>query len=126
NIGGGSFNWTAALDAGGADWLRTDGPAAGTMDTPLRLAFDPNMSATARSATVAVNAGLVPGSPQAVPVVQGRRFDLNADDAVDAVDVQRLVNAILAIAVGLGHDVNGDGPVDAADLQLIVNAVLGA
>jgi hypothetical protein len=49
--------------------------------------------------------------------------DLNDDNAVDAVDVQLVING----ALGLGDpaDVNNDGPTDAVDVQLVINSALG-
>lgn len=51
--------------------------------------------------------------------------DVNGDWAVDAVDVQRTVNGVLGVSVGLSADVNGDGSLDAVDIQLAVNGALG-
>jgi len=52
-------------------------------------------------------------------------FDLNRDGAVNVLDLQVLVNAILSGAGGGGADFNGDGAVNVMDLQLLVNRILG-
>ncbi len=52
--------------------------------------------------------------------------DLNGDQAVNAVDVQLVINATLGIAGGeVNGDVNEDGRVDAIDIQSVINATLG-
>ena len=51
-------------------------------------------------------------------------YDLNHDGAVNVLDLQLLVNAILSGAGG-GADFNGDGVVNVLDLQLLVNRILG-
>jgi hypothetical protein len=51
-------------------------------------------------------------------------YDLNHDGAVNVLDLQLLVNAILSGAGG-GADFNGDGAVNVLDLQLLVNRILG-
>lgn len=48
--------------------------------------------------------------------------DLDGSGALDAVDIQLIVNALLG--EGGAYDVNGDGIMDAADLQSVINAVL--
>jgi hypothetical protein len=54
------------------------------------------------------------------------RCDLNADTAVNVIDVQNLVNIVLGttIAPGVG-DLNRDGHGDVIDLQVLVNVALG-
>ncbi len=51
-------------------------------------------------------------------------FDVNRDGTVNVLDVQVLVNAILAGAGAGSGDLNGDGKTDAVDLQLLVNYIL--
>lgn len=50
--------------------------------------------------------------------------DVNNDSAVDVVDVQATVNAILSSSGDATYDVNLDGGVDVVDIQLIVNIIL--
>ena len=52
-------------------------------------------------------------------------YDLNHDGAVNVLDLQILVNAILSGTGGGGADFNGDGAVNVIDLQLLVNRILG-
>ena len=51
--------------------------------------------------------------------------DVNFDGAINAVDLQLVVNGALGIDTGADCDVNHDGRVNAVDVQLAVNAVLG-
>jgi DNA-binding beta-propeller fold protein YncE len=51
--------------------------------------------------------------------------DINGDNAIDAVDVQLVINAVLGLPIDFEADVNGDGATDAIDVQLVINAVLG-
>lgn len=50
--------------------------------------------------------------------------DVNLDNAINIVDVQSIVNSILASTNHVSHDLNDDGSVNVADLQLEVNLVL--
>jgi Dockerin type I domain len=52
-------------------------------------------------------------------------FDLNLDGAINILDLQVLVNAILSGNPDRSADFNGDGSVDVLDLQLLVNRILG-
>jgi len=53
-------------------------------------------------------------------------FDINGDGAVNAVDVQLVINAALGLSIApFNADVNGDGAVNAVDVQLVINAALG-
>ena len=51
--------------------------------------------------------------------------DLNQDAAVDALDLQRLINVILGVQSAQNEDINNDGSTNAVDLQLLVNVILG-
>ena len=51
--------------------------------------------------------------------------DVNGDGAVDAVDVQLVINGALGLPIAHESDVNGDGSTNALDVQLVINAVLG-
>lgn len=51
--------------------------------------------------------------------------DVNADQAVNVVDVQIIINQALGIETGFKCDINGDGDVNASDVQLIINDALG-
>ncbi|MBI4560276.1 MAG: S8 family serine peptidase [Candidatus Hydrogenedentes bacterium] len=53
------------------------------------------------------------------------RLDLNGDGAVNAVDVQQIINAALGLPHAGQADVNDDATVDAVDVQLVVNGSLG-
>ena len=51
--------------------------------------------------------------------------DINFSGAVDAADVQLVINAALGIDMPYDADVNRDGQINAVDVQLVINAVLG-
>ena len=52
--------------------------------------------------------------------------NVNRDSAVNAVDVQLVINAALGLDITpLNADVNNSGATDAVDVQLVINAVLG-
>ncbi len=57
-----------------------------------------------------------------IPVAFG---DVNIDDAVDAIDVQLVINSALGLAVDFECDLSYDIVVDAIDIQMVINAVLG-
>ena len=51
-------------------------------------------------------------------------IDVDKSGAVNAVDVQLVVNALLGLPIGYNADVDGSGRLDAVDLQLVILAVL--
>ncbi|MBI5095897.1 MAG: SBBP repeat-containing protein [Candidatus Hydrogenedentes bacterium] len=51
--------------------------------------------------------------------------DISGDDAVDAVDIQLVINKALGLAITGNADVNGDTFVDASDIQTVINTALG-
>ncbi len=51
--------------------------------------------------------------------------DVNHDGAVNAIDVQLVINAALGLTTGYDSDVDNNGNVDAVDIQLVINATLG-
>ena len=51
--------------------------------------------------------------------------DINADRALNAVDVQLVINAALGIDIEYDADVDEDGAINAVDVQKVINAVLG-
>jgi hypothetical protein len=56
------------------------------------------------------------------------RCDLNLDGAVNIMDLQALINAILGIKplpVGASGDMNSDGVINVLDLQALVSVILG-
>jgi hypothetical protein len=52
-------------------------------------------------------------------------YDLNRDGSINVVDLQILVNTILAGVLDESRDLNRDARVDVVDLQLLVNRILG-
>jgi hypothetical protein len=58
-------------------------------------------------------------------IVQLSRCDINADQGVNALDIQRLINVILGSTCPGNCDINGDGSVNVLDLQILGNVILG-
>jgi len=54
-----------------------------------------------------------------------RLGDVNCSSAVDAIDIQLVINKALGIPTEFNCDINNDGNVNAVDVQLVINAVLG-
>ncbi|MDX9971600.1 MAG: CARDB domain-containing protein [FCB group bacterium] len=57
-------------------------------------------------------------------VLAGNPYDINSSGAVDASDVQLVINAALQLPIAFNADVNGDSSVNARDVQLVINAAL--
>ncbi|MCD6287763.1 MAG: hypothetical protein J7M12_01475, partial [Candidatus Hydrogenedentes bacterium] len=61
----------------------------------------------------------------------GRSYDCNSDGAVDAIDIQHVINFALKAATGLDDiaaeiaDGDLDGDIDAVDIQMVINKTLG-
>ena len=59
----------------------------------------------------------------------GLRGDINGDGAVDALDVNLLINVVLGKAQASqcpgNADVNDDGTVDVNDVNIVINIMLG-
>jgi carboxypeptidase D len=77
-------------------------------------------------ADVAVNAE----APTAVAIEMAQqtslgRVDVNGDNALNAIDVQAVINGALFGDPTNASDVDEDGAIDAVDVQLVINAVLG-
>jgi len=53
-----------------------------------------------------------------------RTEDINTDGAVNAVDIQLVINAALGLPAGFPSNVDGVGGTDAIDVQLVINAAL--
>ncbi|HQK77886.1 MAG TPA: hypothetical protein PKZ25_16950, partial [Candidatus Hydrogenedentes bacterium] len=51
--------------------------------------------------------------------------DTNADDKVNASDIQYVINAALGLDTPVPTNINRVGAVDALDIQGIINAALG-
>jgi len=110
-------SWTAASGSG---WLTVTSGGSGIGNGEVRYAVAFNSSGNYRTASIAAGG-------QSFGVSQsGVVCDLNIDSAVNALDIQALVNAVLGIgAVPTYYDLNQDGGVNALDLQRLANVVLG-
>jgi hypothetical protein len=69
--------------------------------------------------------GSDPTSSANVPAPSGVVNDVNLDGGVNALDVQLVVNGVLAIPVPYPTDLDGDEDTNAIDVQGVVNSVLG-
>ena len=105
----------ATIDANNAFDLNFVPDAAGSWFVSTRFAGDANLESTSfsQAVVVTVNQAQLP-------------TDINGDDAVDAVDVQLVINSALGFDIApFDGDVNNDESVDAQDVQLEINAALG-
>jgi thrombospondin type 3 repeat protein len=71
-----------------------------------------------------VDRGSDPTEPASFPVTD-LRGDVDLDWDVDAMDVQFVINAALALDVPMPANANGVGEVNAVDVQTVINAALG-
>ena len=128
NAGSGTLTWSADVFSGG-DWIAVSAKADGTGNGTINVQYDENAGESARLAIVRISAPGAAGSPIDVNLIQSAKEqiaeDLNGDDAINAVDVQIIVNAALGFGGNNNADVDGDGDVDAVDVQLVINAALG-
>jgi len=73
---------------------------------------------------------LTPGGPLAIMALflptERHPADINGDGALNAVDVQLVINGALGVDIApYNPDITGDGAVNAVDVQLVINAALG-
>jgi len=60
------------------------------------------------------------------PMVAKVKGDVNGNNEVNALDIQEVINAIVAGNNDAKYDVNGDNEVNALDIQEIINIIVGA
>ncbi len=98
NAGSGTLTWSADVFSGG-DWIAVSAKADGTGNGTITVQYDENAGESARLAIVRISAPGAAGSPIDVNLIQSAKEqiaeDLNGDDAINAVDVQIIVNAAL-------------------------------
>lgn len=80
------------------------------------------MKSISRVAYLALSIAILAASSRAVAGVFG---DVDNSGAVDAVDVQVVINVALGIDSNANADLDTSGEVDAVDVQLVINAALG-
>jgi hypothetical protein len=68
--------------------------------------------------------GSVTSSPAPLTVAPSR-CDLNADGATNSVDLQQLINAVLADSMSSTFDLNRDSRINVVDMQVLVDVILG-
>jgi hypothetical protein len=128
NAGNGVMNWTAEI-YNEVDWATVSTKVDGSGNATLLVSCEANTSIGSRLAIVRISSIGATGSPIDVNVIQApaeiEATDLNGDSAIDAQDVQLVINAALALSGGPDADVDNDGDVDAVDVQLVINAALG-
>lgn len=119
------------LDEAGQDFHLTAGSAARNAATALAAAVLPANSLVRQYVR---HQSSEPRPNDAAPDIGayeyaagGSRCDINADTAVNVVDLQMLVNIAIGVTSmpGVG-DLNRDGRVDVIDVQGLVNVLLGA
>jgi hypothetical protein len=133
-----SMTWVYPVDAshpaGPYDWDVSYAVAeAYAKGQPLRLAFH-STDGDYHSGKYFYTSDSNDWSGEVRPTVEVRwgnstavsRCDLNGDGSTNALDIQALVNAILAGSASATYDVNRDGSVNVLDLQLEANVLLGS
>ena len=86
------------------------------------LVFELEVSDGADSSVSTVTVNVTGGSGS------GRPGDINGDDTVNAIDVQKCINQALSLPLSPGDkvaDLNGDDTVNAIDVQRVINYALG-
>ena len=134
--GAGTYTGAAAIDA------NVPGAQA-TLDSDPRFVLPEADNYHLAGASPAIDAGTSNGAPSAdiegVARPYGAGFDIGAyeytppqardvdgDNAINAVDIQLVINAALNLGAGANCDFDGNAVVDAIDIQLVINAALGA
>lgn len=87
--------------------------AAGTVTITATVAATKTYDSVSASYTLTITADAVKG-------------DVNGNNEVDALDIQEVINAIIAGNNDAKYDVNGDNEVNALDIQEIINIIVGA
>jgi hypothetical protein len=60
------------------------------------------------------------------PAQQEEKCDLNGDGIINALDIQNVIMACVAMITDPKFDINGDGIVNALDIQNVINAAAAA
>jgi len=109
--------------SGGIPWNDGDGngtrTSQGNIDTDPLFVDPDNADFRLMEDSPSMDTGLLEGAHE-FPA----NFDPNKDGAIDAVDVQMIINAALGLTTD-NLDLNNDTVVNAIDVQLIINAALG-
>ncbi len=130
--------WDANTESNLAGYKVYYGTASGVYDTPIVLGNQTTYTITGLPAgtyyiavTALNSSGLESGySNEVSTTIAGTpstsKCDMNANSAVNALDLQIMINVILgiqAMPAGKG-DLNGDGRIDVLDLQILGNVIL--
>lgn len=134
-----TLGWDANTETNLAGYKIYYGTAPGVYGTPITLGIQNTYTITGLPAGtyyIAITAyntsGLESGFSNEVSATLTEtpttsKCDINDSGAVNAIDLQIMINVILglqAMPAGKG-DLNGDGRIDALDLQIIGNVILG-
>jgi hypothetical protein len=128
--------WDANTEPDLAGYKIYFGTASGVYGAPVTVGLQTTYTVTNLApgtwffaVTAINNSGLESGfSNEVSTTISGTptsRCDINADSAVNVLDLQILINTILGINPGTGGDLNGDARVDVLDLQILGNVILG-
>jgi len=131
------LTWSANTDPSTTGYKVYSGTASRTYGTPIDVGnqttytFTSLAPATYYFAVTAYNsAGVQSGFSSEVAklisaTAPASHCDVNSDGAVNALDLQVLINAILTGTNLVNADLNRDGQVNALDLQILNNVILG-
>jgi hypothetical protein len=83
--------------------------------------------AAASTGYITITTPLGTASSPSMFTVTTNVYDVNSDGAVNVLDMQLVINAILqGAATPSRYDINADGSINVLDLQVLINAILGA
>lgn len=131
------LTWSANTDPATVGYMVYSGTASRTYGTPIDVGnqttytFSSLAPAEYYFAITAYNSsGVQSGfSSEVAKIVSATapasHCDVNSDGAVNALDLQVLINALLTGTMLVNADLNRDGQVNALDLQILNNVILG-
>ena len=130
-----SLAWDASTSTGVTGYKLYIGTASKTYGSPITIGNQTTYTVTGLSvgtyyfAVTAITSSAESGfsnEVSATVTASGITCDLNSDNSINVLDLQRMVNIVLGLAPQSStYDLNGDGKEDVLDLQILNNVILG-
>jgi hypothetical protein len=126
-IEGASVNFTISSQSGATKTTQSDGVYAftGLPSGTYTLHASAGANYTEDSRQVTLAAGELENVDLILNPISTSSEDVNGSGAIDAVDVQLVINAALGLGSEFDCDIDNNANVDAVDVQLVINAALG-